>query len=210
MLLLAPFGRSAAIRWDEFSNSSLFTRMQCIQPECNAPLFTTMHCATNNFYFKIKTRGSSVGKSVHRSLLTQSFLCGKLSTARLEVLTNLRHAGVFQMNTMVNLGIGFQEPLTRSSVKRDEKMSICSSTRGICKFQIVRRWSESEKISCHAILKNLYEPKMDVILTISFKITAEIENDLFCVLLCRWGHVSAFCKAQSCSFICCPGMRLHC
>ena len=30
-------------------------------------------------------------------------------------------------------------------------------------------------MSCHAILKNLYEPKMDVILTISFKITAEIE-----------------------------------
>ena len=28
---------------------------------------------------------------------------------------------------------------------------------------------------CHAILKNLYEPKMDVILTIRFKITAEIE-----------------------------------
>ena len=30
-------------------------------------------------------------------------------------------------------------------------------------------------MSCHAILKNLYEPKMDVILTIIFKITAEIE-----------------------------------
>ena len=34
---------------------------------------------------------------------TQSFLCGKFSTARLEVLPNLRHAGVFQMGTMVNL-----------------------------------------------------------------------------------------------------------
>ena len=32
------------------------------------------------------------------------------------------------MSTMVNLGIGFQEPLTRSGVKLDEKMSICSST----------------------------------------------------------------------------------
>ena len=31
-------------------------------------------------------------------------------------------------------------------------------------------------MSWHAILKNLYEPKMDVILTISFKITAEIET----------------------------------
>ena len=30
-------------------------------------------------------------------------------------------------------------------------------------------------MSCHAILKNLYGPKMDVILTISFKITAEID-----------------------------------
>ena len=30
-------------------------------------------------------------------------------------------------------------------------------------------------MSCHAILKNLYVPKMDVILTIRFKITAEIE-----------------------------------
>ena len=30
-------------------------------------------------------------------------------------------------------------------------------------------------MSCSAILKKLYEPKMDVILTIRFKITAEIE-----------------------------------
>ena len=30
-------------------------------------------------------------------------------------------------------------------------------------------------MSYNAILKKLYEPKMDVILTISFKITAEIE-----------------------------------
>ena len=35
-------------------------------------------------------------------------------------------------------------------------------------------------MSCHAILKNLYEPKMDVILTISFKITAEIEITKTC------------------------------
>ena len=41
-------------------------------------------------------------------------------------------------------------------------------------------------MSCHAILKNLYEPKMDMTLTISFKIlTAEIEirKHMFCVLL---------------------------
>ena len=48
-----------------------------------------------------------------------------------------------------------------------------------------------------AILESLYEPKMDVILTISFKLTAEIEmtKHMFCVLLCRRGHVLAFCKA---------------
>ena len=55
------------IRWDEFSNSSLFIRTHRILPECSAPLITRMHCATNNS--NKKTRGSSVGKSVHRSLL---------------------------------------------------------------------------------------------------------------------------------------------
>ena len=58
-------------------------------------------------------------ESVHRSAFaaqTRSFLCGKFSTARLEVVPNLRHVGVFQMSTMVNLGIGFQEPLTRPGV----------------------------------------------------------------------------------------------
>ena len=99
-------------------------------------------------------------ESVHRSAFaaqTQSFLYGKFSTARLEVLPSLRHVAVFQMITMVNLGIAFQEPLTRPGVK----------------------------LSCHAILKNLYGPKMDVILTISFKITAEIEirKHMFCLLL---------------------------
>ena len=40
-------------------------------------------------------------------------------------------------------------------------------------------------MSGHAILKNLYEKKMDVILTIGFKITAEMEirKHMFCVLL---------------------------
>ena len=35
-------------------------------------------------------------------------------------------------------------------------------------------------MSCNAILKKLYEPKMDVILTIRFKITAEIEITNIC------------------------------
>ena len=34
------------------------------------------------------------------------------------------------MSTMVNLGIGIQEPLTRASVKLDEEMSIFSSDSG--------------------------------------------------------------------------------
>ena len=44
------------------------------------------------------------------------------------------------MSTMVNLGIGFQEPLTRSGVKLDEKMSTYSAdfgrSGGIYKFQL--------------------------------------------------------------------------
>ena len=65
---------------------------------------------------------------------TPTDVCGE---ARLEVLAN---SGVFQMSTMVNLGIGFQEPLTRSGVKLDEKMSTYSSdfgrSGGIYKFQL--------------------------------------------------------------------------
>lgn len=44
-------------------------------------------------------------------------------------------------------------------------------------------------MSGHAILNNLHEKKMDVILTINFKIKAEIEirRHMFCVLLSRRG-----------------------
>ena len=68
-------------------------------------------------------------------------------------------------------------------------------------------------MSCHAILENLYEPKMEVILTISFKLTAEIEmtKHMFCVLLCRRGRVSAFVKHNYVlSLIHCHGKSLHC
>ena len=77
------------------------------------------------------------------------------------------------MSTMVNLGIGFKEPLTRPGIKKH--LLFDSVTGMIYKFQLARRCCDSEKISCHAFLKNLYELEMDVILTISFKITAEIE-----------------------------------
>ena len=44
------------------------------------------------------------------------------------------------MSTMVNLGIGFQEPLTRLGIKLDEKVSNYSSdserSRGIYKFKL--------------------------------------------------------------------------
>ena len=69
---------------------------------------------------QIKTRGSSVSFA----LQTQSFLWGKFSSARLQILPNLRYARVFQMSTTVNLEIG----LTRPGVKLDKKMSIYSST----------------------------------------------------------------------------------
>ena len=92
------------------------------------------------------------------------------------------------MSTMVNLGIGFKEPLTHPGIKRH--LLFDSATRRIYKFQLARRYHDSEKISCHAILKNLYVLEMDVILTISFKITAEIEitKHMFRILLCRRGH----------------------
>ena len=70
----------------------------------NALHLTRMHYAMNNSNKKTGKFGGSASFAAQ----TQSFLCGKFSTARLEVLPNLRHAGVFQMSTMVNLGIGFQ------------------------------------------------------------------------------------------------------
>ena len=71
-------------------------------------------------------------ESVHRCCPDSEFLCRKFSTARLEILPNLRHAGVFQMSTMVILGIGFQKAycslrneMERNEMKRNE-MKICS------------------------------------------------------------------------------------
>ena len=120
--------------------------------------------------------------------------------ARLEVLPNLRHEGVFQMSTMGNGGVGFQFKslwlVQALNLTRRWAFALQPATREKYKFHLARRWCESEKMSSHAILNNLYEPKMDVILTISFKITAEIEitKHMFCVLLCRRGRVSSFCK----------------
>ena len=146
-----------------------------------------MHCATNNS--NKNTRKFGGWERASFAAQTESLLCGKFSTARLEVLPNLRHAGVFQMSTMVNLGIGFQIKslwlVQALNLTRRWAFALqLHNVRGIYKFQLAGRWRESKKMSCHAILKNLYEPKMDVILTISFKITAEIEitKQMFCVL----------------------------
>ena len=95
------------------------------------------------------------------------FSLWQFSTARLEVLPNLRHAVVFQMSMMVNFGIGLTRrwafSLRLRKITGDIQIPAC--------WKVIWKW----EMSCHAILNNLYEPKMDVILTISFKITAEIE-----------------------------------
>ena len=60
-----------------------------------------MHCATNNS--NKNTRKASIVRCPD-----SEFVCGRFSTARSEVLPNLRHAGVFQMSTMFNLGIRYE------------------------------------------------------------------------------------------------------
>ena len=68
-------------------------------------------------------------------------------------------------------------------------------------------------MSCHATLKNLYEPKMDVILTIRFKITVgeiEITKHMFCVLRCREDVSRRFEKHNYVlSFIHCHGICVY-
>ena len=80
-----------------------------------------MHCATNNSNKNTKfgwwERTSFAAK-------TQRFLCGKFSPSRLEVLTNLRHAGLLQLRTTVNLDFNSRAFETGPGVKLDEKMSI--------------------------------------------------------------------------------------
>ena len=61
------------------------------------------------------------------------------------------------MSMMVNLGIGFQEPLTRPGIKLDksQKSKICSSdstrSQGISKFQLAGK-SDQKVRKCHAML----------------------------------------------------------
>ena len=67
-------------------------------------------------------------------------------------------------------------------------------------------------MSCHSILKNLYEPKMDEILTISFKITAKIEitNTCFASYFADENVYRRFVKHNYVlSFIHCHGMCVY-
>ena len=73
------------------------------------------------YRFRRSTRSPKFGgikliPRVNRALLRVFFVANFQQHARLEVSPNLRHAGVFQTSTMANLGIGFQEPLTRVSM----------------------------------------------------------------------------------------------
>ena len=74
-------------------------------------------------------------------------------------------------------------------------------SRAIYKFQLAGKWSESEKMSCYATLENLYEPKMDVILTISFKIAVET-----CLASYFTDELYQLCMAYAFH---CHEMRLH-
>ena len=162
-----------------------------------------MHCATNNSNKNTRKYGGWERASI--AAQTQSFLCGKFSTAWSEALPNLRHAGVLLMSKIVNLWIKFQEPVTRLGVKlltRRWAFVLRLGNTGD-EFQLARRWCESEKMSCHGILKNQFEPKMDVILTISFKITASYFAD-------EDAYRRIVKYTLICSFIHCHRMRLHC
>ena len=85
------------------------------------------------------------------------------------------------MSTMVNLRIGFQEPLTRPGVKLDEKMSICSSTpqhEGCTNSSFLEGDVKVRK--CHAML---------FLRTCMSGKEIEIAKHMFCVFLCRRGRV---------------------
>ena len=72
----------------------------------------------------------------------------RYSTVRIEVLPNLRHAGIFQISTI-------QKPLTRPGVELDEKMSICSSTPSTSSLRLLRRWLDL--LPCSSVVGYVYE-----------------------------------------------------
>ena len=117
----------------------------------NALHLTRVHCATNN-------SNKNTEKFASFASQTQSFLSSKFSTARLEVLPNFRHAGVFQMSTMVNLGIGFQFKSVwlvqvLNLTRRSEKISTCSLTPEHGEYTNSSLLEGDVKVrKCHAML----------------------------------------------------------
>ena len=96
------------------------------------------------------------------------FVANFLNTVR-GLWPNLRHAWIFQMITMANSGIGFQFK-SLWLVKALNLTRYPSQHGGYTNCSLLGGDVKVKKMSCHAILNNLYEPKMNVILIISFKI----------------------------------------
>ena len=84
------FSWKSCIRCDEFSNWSLFTTCIAFNQTFyqNALHLIRVNCATNNSNKNTGKFGGWESKSF--AAQTQSFLCGKFSTARLEVLPNFK------------------------------------------------------------------------------------------------------------------------
>ena len=83
-----------------------------------------------------------------------------LRLSLIEVLRNLKHAGVFQKSTTVNLRIGFKEPLTCPGIKK-----ICFSTwqhGGYTNSSLLEGAVIMRKYHAMLLLRN--EMKLDVIL----------------------------------------------
>ena len=117
---------------------------------------------------------------------TQSFLCGKFFTARLEVLPNLRHGGVFQMSTMVNFGIGLTRRWAFSlRLHKITGDTLCTNSGLLESGLKVRKYHVMLFLrTCMSQKWMWFWP-----LLISFKVTAEIEirKHMFCIVLRRRG-----------------------
>ena len=122
----------------------------------NALHLTRVHCATfyqNALCHNSHTNTRKFGGWEHALFTAQT----QESSLWKIFLPHLRHAGVFQMSTMVNLGIGFQIKsfwlVGALNLTRRWAFSLWPRNRGdtVYKFQLARRWCQSEKMSCHSI-----------------------------------------------------------
>ena len=117
---------------------------------------------------------------------TQSFLCGKFFTSRLEVLPNLRHGRVSQMSTMVNFGV----LLTRRWAFSLRLLNITWDTL-FTNSSLLESDLKVRKCYVMLFLRTCMSQKWMWFwpLLISFKVTAEIEirKHMFCIVLRRRG-----------------------